>query len=254
MKVLITGDSHTAALKMGLEQLKSDGAWSEEIDLTVKPLGNGRFFPSNFFKDRGDHAEMTEKSYRKQFARLPVEDNGEATIYGFCGALHTNRLWRDSDWEYFSPLAIASAETPVSASLLRRAILDDQRYVLSLLDLLRRAGKQVFVIEAPLPFGHNPNFNKLRPEVIRYVDREYRKLMKAELEVRGVLVVSVPETCVNDDGLMLSEYRCERERDVSHGNKQFGAVMMKQVLLRLDSAEFSTSIPVGESSSVQPGG
>ena len=231
--ILLTGDSHTAALRKGQIAIEAEGRWPERVRLCIRPLGNGQLTCEPFFIDRGDHAEITAASYRRQIQRLPMSDDSPDTIYGLSAPLHSVRLWRHSAWQSFVPATMAEAlsGTPVSSGLMQRLVLEDQRYVLDLLALLTRLGKRVFVVEAPYPFHHHPALRKTSRDLVRYVDGFYRNLVRRELQRLSVPIVAVPDRCV-EDGFMPELY--EQPGDHHHGNQRYGEMMIDEILAFID--------------------
>ena len=233
MSVLIIGDSHAGALQRGKELMEAEGRWPTHMNITIRPLGTGSRLRNPFFVDRGDHAEIVNPYYRKLFKRLPVvEETGTSIVYGICAPLHSGRVIRQPDWSRFAPTAVADREAPVSTAMVRRVVLDDQKYVMGLLDILLRAGKKVFVIESPSLFRHHPVLKKTRPEVVMRVDREYRAIIRQELAKRSIPEVSVPSKCFDANGFMLDSFR--REKDPHHGNIQFGELMIGEIIKFLE--------------------
>ncbi len=231
--ILLTGDSHTAALRKGQIAIEAEGRWPEQVRLSIRPLGGGHLTCEPFFVDRGDHAEITAAAYRRQLQRLPMDDDPAATIYGLSAPLHSVRLWRHPAWQSFAPAAMAGgvSGTPVSSGMLQRLVLEDQRNVLDLLALLKRLGKRVFVVEAPYPFDHHPALRKTSRDLVRFVDRVYRDLIRRELTRLAIPIVAVPVRCV-EDGFMLDVYA--QPGDHHHGNQRYGETMMDEVLAFLD--------------------
>lgn len=239
MKVLITGDSHAGTLQRGRKLLVSKGEWPEQVDLMIQPFGGGHIFPTPFFIDKGDHAEICNKDFRKQFKRFPPEkmENGDV-IYGLSGPLHTARIRRSRAWSEFVPTQFAVDEAPISNALLNKVILDDCQYLLKFIDVILRTQKKLFVVEAPRPFKHDSALTSIRPEVFSYFDNYYRGLIKQELKLRNVPVIAVGPECYDEDGFMLECYRHPREDDMHHGNAEFGELMMKKVLEFLLEQQF----------------
>ena len=229
--ILLTGDSHTAALRQGQIAIETEGLWPEGVRLAIRPLGGGHLTCEPFFVDRGDHAEITTAAYRRQVQRLPMDDDPRETIYGISAPLHSVRLWRHPAWQSFAPAAMAVEGTPVSSGMIQRLVLEDQRHVLGLLALLKRLGKRVFVVEAPYPFHQHPALRKTSRDLIRFVDGLYRNLIRRELARLAVPIVAVPNGCV-EDGFMLEHYA--RPGDHHHGNQRYGQLMMDEVLAFLD--------------------
>ena len=226
--VMITGDSHTAALYKGQLAVQADGQWPDDIDLVIRPLGGGHLTREPFFVDRGDHAEMTAAEYRRQFERLPLAAGERSpSVYGVSAPLHSVRIWRHADWQSFTPHGAGLPGKPVSTAMVRRIALDDQRYVLELIGILLRTGKRVFVIEAPHPFRHHPALQGTRAELVLYLNRLYRDTIRSELAALGVPVVAVPERCI-EGGFTRQDYA--QPNDPHHGNPLYGRLMIEQVL------------------------
>ena len=236
--ILLTGDSHTAALRQGQVAIETEGRWPEQVRLSIRPLGGGHLTCEPFFIDRGDHAEITTAAYRRQIQRLPMADDPQGTIYGVSAPLHSVRLWRHPAWQSFAPAAMAVAGTPVSSGMMQRLVLEDQRHVLDLLALLKRLGNQVFVVEAPYPFHHHPALRKTSRDLVRFVDGLYRNLIRRELARLAVPIVAVPNRCV-EDGFMLEHYA--QPGNHHHGNQRYGQVMMDEVLAFLDQDGIAAS-------------
>lgn len=231
--ILLTGDSHTAALRKGQIAIEAEGRWPEQVRLSIRPLGGGHLTCEPFFIDRGDHAEITAAAYRRQMQRLPMDDDPPATIYGLSAPLHSVRLWRHPAWQSFAPATMAGtvSGSPVSSGMMQRLVLEDQRHVLDLLALLKRLGKRVFVVEAPYPFQHHPAMRKTSIDLVRFVDGLYRNLIRRELARLAVPIVAVPDRCV-EDGFMLDLYA--QPGDHHHGNQRYGETMMDEILAFLD--------------------
>lgn len=231
MKVLITGDSHTGALKSGQNILINKGDWPKQIDLTIQPFGNGKFFSTLFFFDKGDYAKICNPEYQKRFERFPPIDlENSDVIYGLSGPLHTLRVLRHRAWSEFVPAPFTTNESPVSNALLNQIIQDDCQYLLKFIDIILRTQKKLFVIEAPRPFKHNNSLKVIRPEVFSYVDSYYRDFIRRELKLRNIPIISVNPDCYDESGFMLECYRSPKEDDMHHGNAEFGELMMKKIL------------------------
>ncbi|MGR8933324.1 MAG: hypothetical protein ACU837_02910 [Gammaproteobacteria bacterium] len=231
MKVLILGDSHAAALKRGKQLLNAEKLWPADIDLTVHVLGPGNILAKPFYRIYDDRVEVVDATYQSRLPRLPLTEVADPNIlYGICAPLHTARVWRREEWNRFAPSDVARHEVPITQALLKRVIMDDQKYMLAFIDFFRRLDSKVFVIEAPYPFRHHPALKTTRSEVVSAINREYRKLIKKELADRSVPVVSVPGQCVDDDGFMNDKYRHELEEDEHHAGGLFGRLMMSEIL------------------------
>lgn len=227
MKVIITGDSHTATLKLGLDALVNQGE-ALGHDFTVRPLGPGGIFSKPFFIDKGDHAQIANGRFRQRVKRLPFPaKNDRIAYYGISGAFLPYKIWRDNDWLQYTPLAEKKNKLPVSNALLRRVIMDDRQHVLRLLEVLKRMEVKVFVVEAPRPMRHTTTLELLDTEAVSYIDAFYRKTIKEWLDQRGIPVAEVPTDCYDSEGFMYDVYN---RGDGHHANEAFGALMIKKVI------------------------
>jgi len=232
MKIIITGDSHTAALRSGADMLAGLGDLPQDVQIDIKRLGRGGSLRTPFFIDRGNYAEMIDQTHQKRITRLPFSDEQESYgYYGICGPLHTIRLWRNNDyWQKYTPFTMQCGQAPVSTSLLRHIVLQDQLYIMQLVELLKRVGANVFVIEAPKPYRHHPILELVDPNVITHIDSFYRKVIRECLAALDVPVIDIPKACYDADGFMLDAFRHDNQTDGYHANKEFGAIMIKQII------------------------
>lgn len=227
MNIIITGDSHTATLKLGLDALVNQGEILSH-DIRVKPLGPGGIFSKPFFIDKGDHAQIANGRFRQRLKRLPLPNKKDHSVYyGLSGPFLPFKIWRDKDWLHYTPLATEENKFPVSNSLLRRVVLDDRKYILQLLEVLKRIGVKVFVMEAPMPMRNPLRSDLIDSELITYLDSFYRKTIKEWLDQRGIPVVEVPSDCYDSDGFMYDTYN---RGDGHHANDAFGALMIKKAI------------------------
>lgn len=171
MKVLITSDSHTGALKHGQNLLTSRGRWPQQVDLTIQSFGNGKFLSTPFFIDKGDYAEICNPEYQQRFERFPPIDlENSDVIYGLSVLFHTAGLRRHNAWAEFAPSLLAFNTSPISNTLLRQAIKDRTQYFLKFIGIILHSEKKFFVIVAPKPFRHATALKLIKPEVLSYID------------------------------------------------------------------------------------
>jgi len=240
MRVLISGDSHTAALKLGLDQLLQNGMDAMQgCQIDIKPLGRGASLSQPFFKDQGSYAEITKETNARQAKRLPMpaEDGGQYDFYALCGPLNTIRTWRTKEyWADFAPSCSGESGRPVSSGLLRHVVIEEQKYLMALVDLLIRVGCKVLVIETPKPYRHNPAVI-LKPKIVRYVDHFYRETMKGWLATKNVPIIAIPDDCFDPDGFMQERFRHPNHEDSHHANAEFGEVMLQQTIRHVLNAD-----------------
>lgn len=231
MRIMITGDSHAAALKLGVDMLMNQGGLPLDYKIVVKQLGNGNSLTAPFFIDKGDFAEMLNKDGRRT-KRLPCADeNGEYNYYGICAPLNTGRIWRNKTyWSKYTPFIPQGEQFPISTNLLRHIVLQDQFYIMQLIELLKRVGTNIFVIEAPKIFKKQPTLEQVNPKIISYVDDFYRTTMSQWLDSKAIPIINVPRNCYDAEGFMNDKFKSYNPTDRFHGNKEFGEVMIKKII------------------------
>jgi len=236
VKIVVTGDSHTAQLQQGLLQLQAEDAPAlRGQEWVIRPLGGGHLLPFPFFKAQADHIVITQPEYRKSIHRLPLKPHPDARWHGFCGALHTARVFRHADWARHALPGMEGPGIPVTASLLGRLVDDDQRHVKELLVQMQALGMNPFVIEGPKPFRHHPAIPVVGARRVIAIDSFFRERMKRWLAGQGIPMVELPPEVVDADGFMRDELRRSLE-DAHHGNAEFGRLMVIQAAKLLVSA------------------
>lgn len=233
MRVLITGDSHTATLKLGQHALRSDAA--PGLDISILPLGSGAHIPTPFYQDAGDHAELVVPVYRRFLQRVPPA-GARFDWIGVCAPLHTTRVWRQ-DWSAYrlwhEAGADPGAKIPVSDALLRQVIEDDSRYALGFLDVIRRSAR-VFVIAAPAPFRHHEAVACNGAGMVMHIHRTYCAHISRELALREIPVVALDPEWMDDQGFMKPRFKSQNPEDRHHGNTLLGRSVYKRIEAFLD--------------------
>lgn len=228
MRIFVTGDSHTAALKRGLLRLEASGWQPAGVEVTIQGLGNGAHLIKRFFRETGRGARIIEPSFCSSVRDLPFPGpEGKATVYCWSGLFHFAKVWRDRTWATHRLATTQGSAIPVSRGMLRSTILLWFRHQLGLIDAVVRGGGVVMAVESPRPFRHHPAFQQSRPETIAAVDRFCQQVMLAELAKRSIPLVRIPRECLDEDGFMDTRWRSEREADPHHGNEEFGALMLR---------------------------
>lgn len=233
--VLVTGDSHTGALRRGLDQLLASG-WAPACELEVIGLGSGADLAPGFFVDRGSHAEIVNPVYRRRIPVLPKPRAvARKTVHVWSGLFHFPKVWRSPGWAQFRPACVRGREAPVSRAVVRTTLLDWFGPQLALVAVIRRAGVPVLALETPRPFRHHPSLRAVRPEVAIGLDRLCLHMMEAELRAMGIPVLRIPGACLDQDGFMHAQWRSENPKDPHHGNAEFGALMLRHLCQYLEN-------------------
>jgi hypothetical protein len=227
MKLVIFGDSHTNTLRSGWTQAEADGRLP---DWDVKIFGTkGSELLVPFFDEYPGRIELRMSLAAPEDCIIPLDSaESRETVFGIHGFFNSVRLWRNAQWRDYAPLKVATDQMPVSDALVRQIVLDEQHYMLALLDIMLKWKLKVFAIEAPGIFDHHPAFLRQR-DVARAVDGIYRDTMRRELENRKVALVPIPPSTVDGDGMMKPQFRQTRERDFHHANAAYGALAARQI-------------------------
>ncbi len=228
MKILITGGSHVVALNQGFNRLKQSGEVPSSLEFRVRPLGGGLSVARKFFRPCDDHVEITHQKFRAKFRRIPPA-GVTYDVVALSTALYSRPVWNKTDWAVYGIPGFAKDRILISNSMLRRAILDDNKYIIAFLGHLRTFGIKVCVVEGPRPFRHNIEVRRTGTNLVNHIDSLYRSLTHEILLREGIPVVSVPDTAFDEDGFMLEKYRHKNPKDKTHGNVDFGLLMMHQI-------------------------
>lgn len=229
MNILITGGSHVVALNQGFKRLKQAGEVPASLEIRVRPLGGGLSVSRDFFCPRDDHVEITHPKFRVKFRRIPPPGVTYDAV-ALSTALYSRPVWNKTDWEVYGIPGFAEDRIPISNSLLKRAIYDDNKHIIEFLGHLRTLGINVCVVEGPRPFRHNIEVKRTGPDLVKHIDTLYRSLTLEILDREGIPVVSVPDVALDEDGFMLENYRHKNPKDKTHGNPEFGLMMMQLVI------------------------
>lgn len=228
MKILITGDSHTAALNRGLMELRATGQTDAAVDILVKQLGGGHLLPTPFFNDVGTHAEIADPAYRKSFGFLPPKAAHFDAI-GLSMPLWPMRVVHQLVWGDLSLATRSPDRRPISHAAFRQIVLQDQRYVLQLAELLARVGVTPIAISGPGLFRDHAVLRVVTAEHVLAIFNAYRAIMIAELARRDVTIINIPAVCLDADGFMNPDFRHDDAKDHHHANAAFGALMIQAV-------------------------
>lgn len=228
MKILVTGDSHVGALNRGLMQLSVAGKTDRSVEISILPLGGGHLLPTPFFRDAGDHAEIVEPEYRRNMPRLPpVSPQYDAIVLSM--PLWPMRLQHVITWQKFALAEHLKGRKTISHLAFKTLVLQDQKYVLELIDLLNRSGVLVAAIAPPRLFRDHSTLKHLPATQALTCFDTYLQIMRAELEARSVSVIDLPSKCCDAEGFMLQKFRHEDPEDGHHANADFGALMVSGI-------------------------
>jgi hypothetical protein len=199
-------------------------------------MGPGLSISREFFVARSDHAEITHKKFQSKFRRIPPS-GVSYDVVALSTATYSRPVWGKADWSVYGVSGLSKNRIQISNGLLRRSITDDNKYIISFLKHLRKLGMRVCVIEGPRPFRHNIEVRRTGLKLVKHIDSLYQSVTLDILSRENIPIVAVPETTIDEDGFMLDQFRHANPRDKTHGNVDFGAVMMREVIAHLQNLE-----------------
>ncbi|MFC2966826.1 hypothetical protein [Acidimangrovimonas pyrenivorans] len=246
MKLFIGGNSHTPALKYGLDAL---GQGAHEIH--VGPFGTAAKVVKPFSAIRKGVVEFTLPEYAANLERFTGKRHFDpADLWGICMGTHFARIYRNPFWKEAAPAALAGpgrrpasrpASRPVSRAVLDAMIRNDQRHVRALLSQLKKTGVRFFVIECPPPRREWSTREPCIPvDVLAAVDGAARKQFRAWLARRDLPLVENPPEVVGPDGLLKDAYAkqvvlSDGQPDRLHANAEYGRLMMERIVAQIES-------------------
>ena len=228
MNALLIGDSHLGALSKGHHALNNRGELTRDVTIAVRQLGGGHILPTPFFTNEGDHAKITDPIYARSFKQLPPLARRFGTI-GLSMPLWPLRVMYQMVREDMSLGTTVGNRRPISHALFERLVLQDQKYVIELIEVLNRSGTRVLAITPPALFRDHKMMTFLPEAEVLNMFSKYQKIMLGVLTRHQVHVIGLPEQCLDEDGFMLTKYRHEDPKDHHHANGNFGELMIKQV-------------------------
>lgn len=233
MNLLLTGDSHLGGLRRAQLAARGDEAAAFR-GAVIKPMGRGFLLRSQFFADRGDHAEIVEPEFRQRVERVPPAA-GAFNWIGISGPMNTARVWRDPSWARYKPFGHGGG-IPVSAALLKSVVEADVRRSIEFVQVVSRSS-HVFVIEAPWPFRSHKAVSLNGADTVQFIHRWYRDHVMRELQRLGVPVLEIDHACVDAEGFMKPEFRSETATDRYHANARFGRIVLDRIVERFGPAD-----------------
>jgi hypothetical protein len=234
VKVLITGGSHVVALNQGYKNLVQSEEIPPSIEIRIRPLGGGLSIAGEFFRAHRDHLEITHQKFRAKFKRIPPADASYDVVI-LSTTLYSRPVWNKSDWAIYGVPGMSKGRLFASNSMLDRAIENDNRHLIAFLKHLRGFGVTPCVIEGPRPFRHNIEVLRTGSGLVKHIDARYRALTLEKLASERIPVVLVPDVAYDSDGFMLEKYRHKNPTDKTHGNMDFGRMMMLEVIRHLQN-------------------
>lgn len=228
MKILLTGDSHLAALHHGLKALQAEGRAPAGVSFDLRPLGSAEHSTRPFFEAQPDHLRLTHPAYASRLPRIPPDPGGPYDAIGLSLPLWSLRPVRALVVAGLAPSPAAPLR-PISANAFAASVRGDMQHVLALAEALVARGYRTCAVAPPRLFADHPILRRAPvPLVLSMLDRAQAILLD-ELARRGVDAVLPPAQCFDDLGLVRPAYRLSDAGDPHHANAAFGALMIHEI-------------------------
>ena len=233
-RVLITGDSHVGAIKLGAILLRDGGEapqGAEALDLDIMPLGSGALMSQPFSERSRRHVAITNpKLHFRDVDRIPKAGETLDAV-GLCMALWPLRTMRLLARDGFSHPELLPGRAFVSRAVLRQALIEDHRHIMAFAGQLGEIGIRVFAVAAPGIFRDN-SILKEWPDYAPVAGHLYeacQEILVEEYARIGVPSILGPEDAVDDEGYTIGAYRSGREGDTHHANAAWGAIVARNL-------------------------
>ena len=239
--IVLTGDSHINALRLGAEALSERKVFPSKLPSKIGMLGNGKHTLREFSRTEGGRVTLIPRSYVAALQRLTGEDSfiaGQGIRYGICLGFHSPPVFRHPMWQRSRPTTLIDSpqQRPISSTLLEAIVDHNNQYILRLFDRLLDNGVDFFVVAAPPPRADHYCLRSIAPHVVLEVDRAFRARMCAQLDSRNIRYLLPPKETLSESGFLKDELANKAPNDYHHGNAIYGAVMMQSIVEALHRA------------------
>lgn len=233
--IILTGDSHLAAMKRGVDLLEEPRARSRFIFWPFGPATIARAA----FHDR-DQRDGTVTVAPARFSPVVFSQASLAVVGPDASLvislpLHSARFLRFYSWETHVPWKRAREEVALSDKMVEEMIDEDCLHAVSFVRDVAQVLPKVHVLEAPRLFANSNLLEKSRLEVLLDLQEVYRDRVRAKLLKLGVPVIDQPSETITEDRMTDLAYDNENPDDQHHGNRAYGKLALEAVLRNVDA-------------------
>jgi len=230
--ILLTGDSHLAAIRKSIDPNGSDALRGA---VEFAPLGRGGEAVTDFFSVSECKSAVTThgKGWRNRtFSPEMVRINDMVAALVLSMPMNTSRILRDYSWARNVPwrLKNKNSEIAISDAVLSELIHYDSRNSICFALALQDAGIDVMVLEGPRFFENADFLKSCRFEVCRYVDETYRAYVADVLSENGVEIIAQPPETITEFGTTDLKYDHPDPSDNHHANAEYGRLLLGHVM------------------------
>lgn len=237
--LVILGDSHTIALRHGLDRLDSRtlrAARGGFGKIVVRDLSHGYKFFEPFFRvdDQGVHftdprAVGVLSKFPGGFAPITANDPRD---FLFCFGFHPSVTMDTRRWLTHTAARTSPGKHHVSEALVRAAVPEHARPMLEFFRLLQGMNVRFSVVMCcPLPrsFITEERRPLISEDDVLAFHRLYREVFAAELDRLGVRYFTPPESTF-DGPWLKEEYVNLKGIGDYHADARYGALMLRKVI------------------------
>ena len=232
--IILTGDSHLAALRRGVDLLAS----AQMRDRFVFwPFGTGSIARARFHQRNPEDGSIIvdpQPLPRLVFSPETIAQVGEDARLVVSLPLHSARFLRRYGWNTHAPWRLADSTIALSDRVLEAMIDADSRHPLDFIRDLVRILPRVSVLEPPRLFATANLLDKVRPEVLTTLEETYRARIRVRLAEMEVSVIDQPPETVTPDHMTDLAYDNENPDDQHHANKTYGSLALDAILRHVD--------------------
>lgn len=238
-KLIITGDSHANSMGQMFNMTEANEELQRD-DVIVKALGNGFYLTKPFFQVCGSELSFTYPEYKNTFEEFRVGNINarKDIIYGFSMGLNSPPAFRNPIWKKYAPWVLSEELNlpPLPHNIMEIFFMqlwkEIRRFFQSCID----TGVDFFVISGPPPkANHTCIQDGISPKAVVELDKLYRKSTERWLQEKGINYIKTPSKCCDSKGFLKKEFYHPHPQDETHGNKDFGGVMLSEILKFYDS-------------------
>lgn len=241
--LVVVGDSHTIALRHGLEQLKRAlGAGLEQRygPVVAGQLDHGYKFLQRFHSAVGrDAVELTDARAQEILGKLVSPTSARITRddprrFVFCIGFHPSGSMQARHWTQHTCAPSRAGEKQfVSRAALGAFVRSYNAAALTFFADLQRLNVRFSVAACnPLPpaFLEHWKTASFAPEEIVAFHRRYWDAFRDELDALGIRYHLPPPSVYDENGLMWQALANDTKQGDYHANGTYGALMMEHIL------------------------
>lgn len=238
MNLILFGDSHIVSIGNGFADLiKANPSIGSAVSVRSCKLLSFPEALSDFFIEQNDGVRIHSVSGLQSFEKILGSDTVKPDVdvtFGLCLPYTTNVLLRRSLWRKCQPYPCDSGNQVISLRVFEEIVLAHFAKALAFVELCRRVGIKIFIIESP-PIRHDDLSiaNGLPVDDALKIDRMTRMVITKKLNSIEVPVVNLFADAFAGDpknSVLKPEFNGAAPNDTMHANRVFGRLYAHHIL------------------------